>query len=113
MVARRHSLQSLSDDDVGRLSTVGLRRLHRGRVAVLAGAVALVIVGWPLSEHVSELSRRRYDPDPGVAAAAKSAFGAWHVASLGSSAATTLLAGAALAMAARLPSSNGTDSSRG
>lgn len=79
------------------------RRLHRGRVAVLAGAVALVIVGWPLSKHVSELSRRRYDPDPAVASAAKSAFRPWHVVSLVSTAATTLLAGAALALAARLP----------
>ena len=83
------------------------RGLHRGRVAVLAAAVALVAVGWPLSEYVSELRTRRFDPDPAAAAAAKAAFGPWHVASLASSAAATLLAGVALAMAARLPSVGG------
>jgi hypothetical protein len=38
-----------------------------------------------------------------VAAAAKAAFGPWHLASLGLSVVTVALAGVGLAMAARLP----------
>jgi acyl-phosphate glycerol 3-phosphate acyltransferase len=79
------------------------RRLHRGRVLVLAVALASVAVGWALSEEVSRLRAARFDPDPAVTAAAKEAFGPWHFASLGLSVVTVGLAGVGLGLAGFLP----------
>ena len=77
----------------------------RARVIILGIATALVIVGWPISDTVSRLRLERFDPNPTTAAAAKEAFGPWHLVSLGLSALSTLLAGAGMAMAASLPTS--------
>ncbi|WP_088253994.1 glycerol-3-phosphate 1-O-acyltransferase PlsY [Fimbriiglobus ruber] len=81
----------------------GGRRIHKLRVAVLALATACVAVGWPLSNYVSQLRLERFHPDAATAAAAKEAFAAWHLLSLGLSCVTVLLAGVALAMAVQLP----------
>jgi hypothetical protein len=78
-------------------------RTHRVRVVVLALAVATVAVGWPLSNYVSEIRFARFSPDAAIAEAAKAAFGPWHLASLALSGVTVLLAGAALALAAKMP----------
>ncbi len=78
-------------------------RVHRVRVLVLVVAVLTVAVGWPVSNHVSELRLMRFDPDPDVAAAAKAAFANQHLVSLLLSFVTTTFAGVALALAARLP----------
>ena len=80
-------------------------RAHRWRVIVVGLAVLTVAAGWPISTHVSELRLPRFDPDPGVAAVAKAAFGPWHLVSLGLSLVTIGLAGLGLALAARLPGS--------
>ncbi len=77
--------------------------LHRRRFWLAVAAGLLVAGGWPLSEEVARLSVNRWSADAEVAAAAKAAFGAWHLVSLASSAATTLLAGVLLLMAAKLP----------
>lgn len=79
------------------------RSVHRWRVIVLALAVLTLAVGWPVSESVSELRVKRFDPVPGVATAAREAFASRHLISLGLSAVTTLLAGVGLALAAKLP----------
>ena len=76
---------------------------HRVRVLVLGAAVLTVAVAWPISEEVTRLRLDRFHPDPTFAAAAKAAFGPWHLASLGLSFATITLAGVGLAMAAKLP----------
>lgn len=78
-------------------------RTHRVRVVVLALAVATVAVGWPLSNYVSEIRFARFSPDAAISEAAKAAFGRWHLASLALSGVTVLLAGAAMALAAKLP----------
>jgi acyl-phosphate glycerol 3-phosphate acyltransferase len=80
------------------------RGVHRLRVVVLALAVVLVAIGWPLSNHVSELRLERFHPDRTLADAAKAAFATWHLVSLALSGVTTLLAGVGLALAGRLPS---------
>lgn len=77
--------------------------LHRWRAYLLALAVLLVAVSWPLSNHVSELRVARFAADSSVADAAKAAFGLWHLVSLLLSFVTTCLAGVALAMAGKLP----------
>ena len=76
-------------------------RIHRWRVIVVALACSTVAVGWPISEHVSALRVERFHPTSGEAA--RAAFGAWHVVSLLLSFVTTVLAGIALALAARMP----------
>jgi hypothetical protein len=78
-------------------------RVHRIRAVVVGLGLLTVAVGWPLSNHVSELRPRRFDPDPAVAAAAKAAFVSAHLASLGLSFVTVSLAGVALALGAKLP----------
>ena len=91
------------------VTAYGFRRMepggdtHRWRfwVAVVAGL--LVVGGWPLSEEVARLSVNRWSADAEVAAAAKAAFGGWHLVSLAGSALTTLLAGVLLLLAAKLP----------
>ncbi|MBM3983763.1 MAG: glycerol-3-phosphate 1-O-acyltransferase PlsY [Planctomycetes bacterium] len=77
--------------------------VHRWRVYVVALAVVTVAVAWPISQEVTRLRLARFDPDATVAAAAKAAFGPWHVASLLLSFVTVTLAGLALALAAKLP----------
>jgi len=78
--------------------------LHRWRAYLLAFAVILVVLSWPLSNYVSELRVARFATDSSIAEAAKAAFGPWHLASLLLSFLTTCLAGVGLTMAARLPS---------
>lgn len=77
--------------------------VHRWRVYVIAAAVLTVAAAWPISEEVSRLRFLRYSADTSVANAAKDAFRPWHDASLLLSAVTVLLAGLALALAAKLP----------
>jgi acyl-phosphate glycerol 3-phosphate acyltransferase len=78
-------------------------RVHRVRFAVLAIALALVLVGWPLVGKVSELRTARYSADPSIAEPARAAFGIWHTVSLLLNMGTVALAGVGLALAARLP----------
>lgn len=78
-------------------------KIHRWRLILCAIAALLVGFGWPVSDWVSYLRVERFHPDPAVAAAAKAAFGPWHLVSLASSAVTTLLVGVILALAAKLP----------
>ena len=49
---------------------------------VLALALLTVAIGWPLSNHVSELRLERFSTDEATASAARAAFGPWHLASL-------------------------------
>ncbi len=77
--------------------------VHRWRVYVVGLAVLTVATGWPISEEVSRLRLLRFSTDTSVAGAAKAAFGEWHVVSLLLSMVTVLLAGASLALAAKLP----------
>lgn len=86
-----------------------LGRVHALRFFVITVAVALVLVGWPLAAHVSELRARRDSVDPVVAAAASAAFGSWHVASLLLNLAVIGLTIAALALTAALPPPRITD----
>lgn len=81
--------------------------VHRWRVGVIGAAVVTVAAGWPLSDAVTQLRVKRYDPDTTTAEAADAAFKAWHLWSLGLSTVTVLLAGAGLAMAANLPAERG------
>ena len=81
-------------------------RVHRWRVGVIASALLLVAVGWPISNEVSELRVKRFAPDPAVAAAARDAFGPTHLVSLGLSVVTVGLAGVGLALGAKLPDEN-------
>lgn len=74
------------------------RSVHRWRVYLLALAVLLVAVSWPISDYVSRLRVERF-----VSEAARAAFGPWHLVSLFLSLVTTCLAGVGLALAARLP----------
>ncbi len=77
--------------------------VHRWRVYVVALAAVTVAVAWPISQEVSALRLARFGPAEASAAAAREAFGPWHVASLLLSFATVTLAGVALALAAKLP----------
>src|SRR5262249_9763464 len=78
-------------------------RVHRWRVYVLWAALLTVVAGWPLSSWVSELRLMRFSPDSATAADAQAAFAAWHLVSLFLSFVTVILAGVALALAARMP----------
>jgi acyl phosphate:glycerol-3-phosphate acyltransferase len=78
-------------------------KVHRWRVYVIAAAVLIVAIGWPISNYVSELRLLRFAPDTAVAAAAKTDFVSWHLVSLFLSFVTVCLAGVALALASRLP----------
>lgn len=77
--------------------------IHRRRVLVLTAATLLGAVGLWLSAVVTDLRPKRFDTNPVVAAAAKTDFGPWHLASLATTGVTVLLAGVGLGMAARLP----------
>jgi acyl-phosphate glycerol 3-phosphate acyltransferase len=78
-------------------------RVHRVRVVLIAVALTTVVIGWPISDEVSLLRLQRFSPDAGTRDAAIAAFEAWHNASLLLSFVTVALAGAALALAAKLP----------
>ena len=78
-------------------------RVNRWRIYVLALAAATVAVGWPISMKVSDLRIERFHPDSTIATAAQGAFGQWHMVSLALSVLTAVLAGVALAMAAKMP----------
>jgi acyl phosphate:glycerol-3-phosphate acyltransferase len=52
-------------------------RMSKWRAILLLVAMTLVAIGWPVSQHVSELRLQRFDDQ-----AAKDSFAAWHVISL-------------------------------
>jgi len=79
------------------------RAVHRARVVVIGLALLTLAAGWPVWDYLTEVRPRRYDADPAVAEAARATFASWHFVSLGLSGVTTLLAGAGLALAARMP----------
>jgi glycerol-3-phosphate acyltransferase PlsY len=78
-------------------------RLHRARAVLLILALATVVIGWPLAQHVSALRVARYSPDPAVAAAADAVFGGRHLVSLLVNMLTVLFVTGAMALAAALP----------
>jgi glycerol-3-phosphate acyltransferase PlsY len=78
-------------------------KVHRWRVYIIALAVLTVAIGWPISNYVSELRLLRFVPDQAIAEKAKADFVTWHLVSLFLSFVTVSLAGAALALASRLP----------
>lgn len=80
-------------------------RVHDVRFMLCCLAAALVAAGWPLSDWVSRLRVERFHPDADVAAAAKAAFGVWHLVSLASSAVTTMVVTVVLMLGAKLPAS--------
>lgn len=80
-------------------------RANRLRLALVGAALLTVAVGWPISDRVSELRLKRFDPADSVREAAKAAFATWHLVSLLLAFITTCLAGAALALASALPQS--------
>ena len=79
------------------------RRLNRTRVVILGLAALTVAVAWPISLHVSELRLERFSADATIAAAAKDAFGSWHLVSLFLSFVTIIMAGIGLTLCAKLP----------
>jgi acyl phosphate:glycerol-3-phosphate acyltransferase len=78
-------------------------KIHRCRALVLTVAAFTVVLGSQLSKKLSLLRLERFNPDSSIAEAARSTFADWHMASLWLSMATTILAGVALAMAAKMP----------
>jgi acyl phosphate:glycerol-3-phosphate acyltransferase len=76
-------------------------KVHRWRAIVTGLALATVVIGWPISEKVSALRVARFSPESGDAA--RAAFAEWHLVSLGLSFVSVVLAGVALAMAAKMP----------
>jgi hypothetical protein len=78
-------------------------KVHRWRAKLIVLAVLTVAIGWPISNHVSELRLLRFSPDQSIAAGAKVDFVTWHLVSLLLSFVTVCLAGVALALAAKLP----------
>ncbi|HET6573693.1 MAG TPA: glycerol-3-phosphate 1-O-acyltransferase PlsY, partial [Fimbriiglobus sp.] len=69
----------------------------RWRVYLIGLALVLAVVGWPISEHVSQLRVERFRTET-----AQAAFVSWHLVSLLLSFVTTCLAGAGLALAAKI-----------
>jgi acyl-phosphate glycerol 3-phosphate acyltransferase len=78
-------------------------RVNRWRVIVIGLAAVTVAVGWPISGMVSSLRVRRFEADAALAQSATELFGHWHMFSLMLSVLTAVLAGIALAMAAKMP----------
>ena len=85
-------------------------RIHRWRTGVLLAGVLTIALAWTTGERVSQLREQRFDPNQTVAQAARAAFPSVHLVSLLLSFVTVGLAGAALAMAARLPQEPNTTS---
>jgi acyl-phosphate glycerol 3-phosphate acyltransferase len=81
----------------------GRRTVHRWRFFIVMAALLVVLCSWPISNLVSELRVKRFDPHEGTALAAKAQFGAWHLVSLLLSFVTVVLSGVALALAGWLP----------
>ncbi len=93
-------------------------RVHRWRVNVLIAAISLVLIGWSIERHVSELRLPRnanveqYLLDPSDEAteqamrAARSEFGMWHGFSLLANFGAIACVTAALAMAGNLPANS-------
>src|SRR5262249_44814426 len=79
------------------------RRIDRIRFLLLSLALVTVLVGYPLSNFVSELRTARYSPDAAVAERAQQAFGVWHTASLFLNFGTLLLVTGAMGLAGHLP----------
>jgi acyl-phosphate glycerol 3-phosphate acyltransferase len=98
------------------LSWAGAGRLHRLRVYLIAAALALVALGWPVEQHVSNLRGPRNaateaylqaaEGDATARAemrAARAAFGLWHGYSLLLNFAALACVTAAMALAGNLP----------
>ncbi len=79
------------------------QKIHRIRAIAIGVALLAVVIGWPISQKVTELRLARFSADAAIAAAAKEAFASWHLISLALSFATTLFAFVATLLAARLP----------
>lgn len=79
------------------------RRIHRVRFTVVVVAALTVILGWPISRHVSLLREQRDSPDASIAAVAKERFGPWHTVSLLLNFGTIGLTAVATSLAACLP----------
>lgn len=89
--------------------------VHRRRTTVLLIALATVVIGWPLEQHVAALRVPRnqeteaYLEDPASEtkknsmSAARSEFAAWHLASMGLSFVTLIFVSIAMAQTAVLP----------
>ena len=77
--------------------------IHRARAILLLAAFGLVLIGWPISEWVTQLRLERHSPDVVVANEAKSNFKVAHFFSLGISLVTSVLTGIALFLAGYLP----------
>jgi acyl-phosphate glycerol 3-phosphate acyltransferase len=78
-------------------------RVHRVRALLSLAAMATVVLGWPLVQHVSALRPLRYSADSDTSRAAEAAFQSWHGASLSLSLITLVLVTVLMALAARLP----------
>src|SRR5262249_35012161 len=78
-------------------------KVGRWRVCVIAAALLTVVIGWPISNYVSELRLERFSQNTEVATAAKAAFATWHLVSLLLSFVAVCLTAVALALAARMP----------
>lgn len=72
------------------------------RVWVIGVAFITVVIGWPVSNYVSELRLERFASDPSTAAKAKEAFSLWHLISLLLSLLMVSLTAIALALGAQL-----------
>lgn len=83
-------------------------RVNRLRVTFLTAAMFVVAVSIPVGNHVSELRLLRFDPSSAIAEQATVDFRSWHLVSLMLSFVTVVMAGIALAMAAKLPDRNQT-----
>src|SRR5262249_10212798 len=93
-------------------------RFQKVRIALLLGALATVVIGWPLEHYINELREPRYEAvdrflqnhNPKVdaevrddALEARGEFGRWHGISLLVNFATLALVAGAMALAAQLP----------